>query len=157
MKHRGRPQPSPLSAGCSPPGAMADLFEHFLQLIDAGYRLRMIGGYVRSGGRDGNSHARMHARVRRHHFEDDVIEHMTEAQHGELTATAACIKDFASLAKPGFAEMQILLRDELINQITGGESVAKSDLDVAFTGHSSRHSPHALLPVTVAIVYRRHI
>ena len=99
----------------------------------------------------------MHARVRRYHFEDDVIEHMTEAHHGEVTATAMCIKDFASLAEPAFAEMQILLRDELINQITGGESVAKSDLDVAFTGHSSRHSPHALLPVIVVIVYRSHI
>ena len=156
MKHRGRPQPSPLSAGCYPPGAMAELFEHFLQLIDAGYRLRMIRGYVGSGGRDGNSHARMHARVRRHHFEDDVIEHMTEAQHGEVTATAACIKDFASLAEPAFAEMQILLRDELINQITGGESVPKGNLDVAFTGHSTHYTPHALLPVVV-IVYRRHI
>ena len=156
MKHRGRPQPSRLSAGCYPPGAMAELFEHFLQLIDAGYRLRMMRGYVRNGGRDGNSQARTHARVRKYRFEDDVIEHMTEAQHGELTATAACIKDFASLAKPGFAEMQILLRDELINQITGGESVAKSDLDVAFTGHSSHRPPHDLLPVVV-IVYRRQI
>ena len=135
---------------------MAHLFEHFLQLIDAGYCLRMIGGYVRSGGKEGNSHARMHGRIHRYSFEGDVIEHMMEAQHGELTATATCIKDFASLAEPAFAEMQILLRDELINQITGGESVAKSDLDVAFTGHSSHRPPHALLPVVV-IVYRCHI
>ena len=99
----------------------------------------------------------MHGRMHRYSFEGDVIEHMMEAQHGELTATATCIKDFASLAEPAFAEMQILLRDELINQITGGESVAKSDLDVAFTGHSSRRSPHALLPVIVVIVYRPHI
>ena len=67
-----------------------------------------------------------------------------EAQHGELTAVAMCLKDFASLAEPAFAEMQILLRDELINQITGGESVAKSDLDVAFTGHSSPRPPQDL-------------
>ena len=135
---------------------MARILVHFLQLIDAGNHLRKIRKDVGCGVRGGNSHARMHARVRRHHFEDDVIEHMTEAQHGELTATAACIKDFASLAKPGFAEMQILLRDELINQITGGESVAKSDLDVAFTGPSSHRPSHALLPVVV-IVYRRYI
>ena len=98
----------------------------------------------------------MHGRIHRYSFEGDVIEHMMEAQNGELTATATCIKDFASLAEPAFAEMQILLRDELINQITGGESVAKSDLDVAFTGHSSHRPPRALLPVVV-IVHRRHI
>ena len=100
----------------------------------------------------------MHGRIHRYSFEGDVIEHMmeTEAQHGELTAVAMCLKDFASLAEPAFAEMQILLRDELINQITGGESVAKSDLDVAFTGHSSHRPPRALLPVVV-IVHRRHI
>ena len=100
----------------------------------------------------------MRAGVRRYHFEDDdLIEHMTEAQNGEASATATCIKVFASHTKPAFAEMQIVLRDALIVQITGGEPVAKSDLDVAFTGHSSRHSPHALLPVIVVIVYRRHI
>ena len=151
MKHRARLQPSPLSAGCSPPGAMADLFEHFLQLIDAGYRLRMVRGMSGAERGKGTSHAQMHARVRRYHFEVDVIEHMMEAQHGVVTATATCIKDFASLAEPAFAEMQILLRDELINQITGGESVAKSDLDVAFTGHSSHRPPHALLPVVVIV------
>ena len=117
----------------------------------------MVRGMSGAERGKGNSHAQMHARVRRYHFEVDVIEHMMEAQHGVVTATATCIKDFASLAEPAFAEIQILLRDELINQITGGESVAKSDLDVAFTGHSSRHSPHALLPVIVVIVYRRHI
>ena len=116
----------------------------------------MIKGMSGAERGKGNSHAQMHARVRRYHFEVDVIEHMMEAQHGVVTATAKCIKDFASLAEPAFAEMQILLRDELINQITGGESMAKSDLDVAFTGHSSHRPPHALLPVVV-IVYRRHI
>ena len=117
----------------------------------------MIRGMSGADRGEGNSHARMHGRIHRYSFEGDVIEHMMEAQHGELTATATCIKDFASLAEPAFAEMQILLRDELINQITGGESVAKSDLDVAFTGHSSHRPPHALLPVIVVIVYRRHI
>ena len=117
----------------------------------------MIRGMSGAERGEGNSHARMHGRIHRYSFEGDVIEHMMEAQHGELTATATCIKDIASLAKPGFAEMQILLRDELINQITGGESVPKGNLDVAFTGHSSRHSPHALLPVIVVSVHRRHI
>ena len=98
----------------------------------------------------------MHGRIHRYSFEGDVIEHMMEAQNGELTATATCIKDFASLAEPAFAEMQILLRDELIHQITGGVSVPKGNLDVAFTGHSTHYLPHALLPVVV-IVYRRHI
>ena len=37
MKHRARPQPSPLSAGYPPSGAMADLFEHFQRLVEAGY------------------------------------------------------------------------------------------------------------------------
>ena len=117
----------------------------------------MIWGMPGPERGDGKSRARVHGRIHRYSFEGDVIEHMMEAQHGEVTATAACIKDFASLAKPAFAEMQIVLRDALIVQITGGEPVAKSDLDVAFTGHSSRHSPHALLPVIVVIVYRRHI
>ena len=99
----------------------------------------------------------MHARVRRYHFEDDVIEHMTEAQHGEVTATAACIKDFASLAKLAFAEMQIVLRDALIAQITGGDLVPKCDLDVALTGPSSHHPPPALLHSRLVIVHRRHI
>ena len=117
----------------------------------------MIRGMSGAERGEGNSNARMHGRIHRYSFEGDVIEHMMEAQHGELTATATCIKDFALLAKLGFAEMQILLRDELINQITGGESVAKSDLNAAYTGHSSRHSPHALLSVIVVIVYRRHI
>ena len=99
----------------------------------------------------------MHGRMHRYSFEGDVIEHMMEAQNGELTATATCIKDFASLAEPAFAEMQILLRDELIHQITGGVSVPKGNIDVAFTGHSSHHPPTAILPVIVVIVYRRHI
>ena len=116
----------------------------------------MIRGMSGAERGEGTSHAQMHARVWRYHIEVDVIEHMMEAQHGVVTATATCIKDFASLAEPAFAEMQILLRDELINQITGGESVAKSDLDVAFTGHSSHRPPLALLPVVV-IVYRRQI
>ena len=121
--------------------------------------MRMIRGMSGAERGEGNSHARMHGRMHRYSFEGDVIEHMMEmeAQRGELTAVAMCLKDFASLAEPAFAEMQILLRDELINQITGGESVAKSDLDVAFTGHSSHRPPHALLPVIVVIVYRRHI
>ena len=109
-------------------------------------------GDVRSGGREGNSHARMHARVRRYHFEDDVIEHMAEAQNGEASATAMCIKVFASHTKPAFAEMQIVLRDALIVQITGGEPVPKCDIDVAFTGHSTHHPPHALLPVVVTVI-----
>ena len=117
----------------------------------------MIRGMSGAERGEGNSCARVHGRIHRYSFEGDVIEHMMEAQHGELTATAACIKDFASLAEPAFAEMQILLRDELINQITGGESVPKGNLDVAFTGHSTHHPPHAHLPVIVIIVYRRHI
>ena len=116
----------------------------------------MIKGMSGADSGEGNSRAQVHGRIDRYSFEGHVIDHMAEAQHGGLTAIAMCIIDFASLVKPGFAEMQILLRDELINQITGGESVAKSDLDVAFTGHSSHRPPHALLPVVV-IVYRRHI
>ena len=94
----------------------------------------------------------MHARVRRYHFEDDVIEHMAEAQNGEASATATCIKVFASHTKPAFAEMQIVLRDALIVQITGGEPVPKCDIDVAFTGHSTHHPPHALLLVVVTVI-----
>ena len=119
--------------------------------------MRMIRGMSGAERGEGNSRARVHGRIHRYNFEGDVIEHMMEAQHGVVTATAKCIKDFASLAEPAFAEMQILLRDELVNQITGGESAPKGNLDVALTGHSSHHSPHALPPVIVVIVYRRHI
>ena len=116
----------------------------------------MIRGMSGAERGEGNSRARVHGRIHRYSFEGDVIEHMMEAQHGELTATATCIKDFASLAEPAFAEMQILLRDELIHQITGGVSVPNGNLDVAFTGYSTHYPPHALLPVVV-IAYRRHM
>ena len=119
--------------------------------------MRMIRGMSGAERGEGNSNARMHGRIHRYSFEGDVIEHMMEAQHGEVIATATCVKDFASLAEPAFAEMQILLRDELIDQITGGKSVPTGNLDVAFTGHSSHHPPNAILPVIVVIVYRRHI
>ena len=119
--------------------------------------MRMIRGMSGAERGEGNSRARVHGRIHRYSFEGDVIEHMMEAQHGVVTATAKCIKDFASLAEPAFADMQILLRDEFINQITSGESAPKSNLDVATTGHSSRHFPHALLPVIVVSVHRRHI
>ena len=99
----------------------------------------------------------MHAQVRRYHYDDDVVEQMTEAQNGKATTTAMCMMEFTSLAKPAFAKMQIVMQDAFIVQITGGEPVPKCDIDVAFTGHSTHHPPHAILPVIVVIVYRRHI
>ena len=60
----------------------------------------MIRGMSGADRGEGNSHARMHGRIQRYSFEGDVIEHMMEmeAQHGELTAVAMCIKNFALLA-----------------------------------------------------------